>query len=323
MKKLILSLLVILTTNATNMMAQDDMYFTPKKLSAEEKAQKKAEKEARKQAEALAEQRAYEEAMARVYRMIYHDDVDLYNRHYGYQPGDSLVFDSLNTSDDRFVWEENGDSLYNVKENYKFTRMMERFKELDDALTFGIYRPWYYNTWFDPWYDYWYDPWYYGYGYRYGFHHGFYPYSSHYIWNYGYYDPWFYGYTGWYGSYRPWYYDTFYPGGYYPHGGGAHHGGITYISRTGSRNHGSWNNRPTGTSSGIRTSGNTRGWNNGSRSNSNYNVPRVSTSPQVNNTPSYTPSRSSGSFSGGGGGGFSGGGGGHSGGSVRSTGGRH
>ncbi len=320
MKKLVLSLLVILTANVTNMMAQDDMYFTPKKLTTEEKAQKKAEKEARKQAEAIAEQRAYEEAMARVYRLIYHEDVDLYNRHYGYQPGDSLVFDSLNTSDDRFVWEENGDSLYNVRENYKFTRMMERFKELDDALTFGIYRPWYYNTWYDPWFD----PWYYGYGpFRHHYYHyGYYPYPLYYSWNYGYYDPWFYGHTGWYGSYRPLYYNTFYPGGYYfPHGGG-HHGGITYISRTGTSNHGSWNNRPTGTSSGIRTSGNTRSWNNSSRSNSTYNTTRATTSPQTY-TPSYTPSRSSGSFSGGGGG-FSGGGGGHSSGSgVRSTGGRH
>ena len=114
--------------------AQDDMYFIPKVISKEEKAKLKAEAEAKRRAEMAAEQRAYEEMMARIYMRIYHDDVAMYNRHYGYQPGDSLVFDSLGRGDDRIAFDGVSDSLYNVREDYRITRALRRLGELDFAL---------------------------------------------------------------------------------------------------------------------------------------------------------------------------------------------
>lgn len=352
MKKFILSFIVMFAFTATATMAQDDMYFVPKKETKAEKAARKATEDSlravenarRELAEKIAfekQQREYEDMMVRMYRRIYHEDVDIYNRHFSYEPSDSLVFDSLNTGDDRFAFSNINDTLYNVNDNYKFMKMISRFEDFDIR-----YYP---NDSF-----YWHDPWYYSpsryWGWNYGYRHFYNPFSPY--WGYGYYDPFFYGrdpwwytwydpfYDGFYGwgwnyawGWRP-YYDSYYvPNyGYIGHHGGIHHGtpGTNLPRMAGTTHHGGWNTtvRRHGTynssSNGSRygstgyTSGSSTPRNNywgNSSSNRISSSSSSSSSSRSYSTPST--SHSSGYSSGGG---FSGGG--HGGGS-RSTGGRH
>ncbi len=362
MKKYILSLIVMFAASATVTMAQDDMYFVPKKETKEEKAARKAmedsikavEKARHELAEKIAfekQQREYEDMMVRLYRRIYHEDVDAYNRHYAYNPNDTLVFDSLNTGDDRFTFSNVEDTLYNVNDNYKYLKMISRFDDLD--IRYYPYDDYY--PWNDPWYYYPSHYW----GWNYGYRHFYNPFSPY--WRYGYYDPFYYGrdpwwytwydpfFDGFYGwgwhygwGYRP-YYDVYYVHdyGYIGHHGsiGTHHGhaNTNLPVMAGTTNHGGWNpssrnhNYSYGGGSSSSSYGSSYGtstprnsyWGNSSSS-------RISTSSSSNSSSSSrsysTPSTShssgfsGGSRSSGGGGGFSGGG--HGGGS-RSTGGRH
>lgn len=322
MKRIVLSLTLAFLASSTAVMAQDDMYFVPKKETKEEKAKRKAEKEAKRQAQARAE----EMLLARLYMQIYHNDIDLYNRHIDYQKGDTLYFDSLSTGDDRFVM---GDSLYDVEKNYEFTKMMERFNDMEVYIvpreTWEEYN--YYNTW----------------GYipmgthlsRYpGYWGGFYPY--HYAFYDMWYDPWYHDYywgwdgyhrvggfyDSWYGYHRPFY------GGYYG-GGGVRPINIHTVAN-GTRNHRGWtNDSSNGTyysggssgSSGSSSRYSHGGWSsagssrNSSSSSSNSSSSRSwSSSSSSSSSSSYSSGSSSSSSSSGGHGG---------GGGSRSTGGRH
>lgn len=370
MKKFILSLIVMFAASATVSMAQDDMYFVPKKETKEEKAKRKAmedslkvvEKAQRELAEKIAfeqQQRAYEDMMVRLYRRLYHEDVDLYNRHYSYETSDSLVFDSLNTGDDRVMFSNVNDTLYNVDDNYKFLKMISRFDDLDIR-----YYPYDNFYRYDPWYDYPSHYW----GWNYGYHHFYNPFSPY--WRYGYYDPFYYGrdpwwytwydpfYDGFYGwgwhhgwGYRP-YYDVYYhPNyGYIGHSGslGSHHGtaGTNLPAMAGTTNHGGWNSSSRNRSYGMNNGGSSGSYGGGATSTprnsywGNSSGSRISTSSSSSSysnsssssssssrsyaTPSTSHSSgfSGGSRSSGGGGGFSGGSRGGGGGS-RSTGGRH
>lgn len=356
MKKFILSFIVMFAVSATVTMAQDDMYFVPKKETKAEKAARKATEDSlkavvnarRELAERIAfekEQREYEDMMVRLYRRIYHEDVDAYNRHYAYNPNDTLVFDSLNTGDDRFTFSNVDDTLYNVNDNYKYLKMISRFDDLDIR-----YYP--YDDFF------WNDPWYYYpsryLGWNFGYRHFYNPFSPY--WRYGYYDPFFYGrdpwwytwydpfYDGFYGwgwhygwGYRP-YYDVYYipDYGYIGHHGGGHGGhhgtpGTNLPRMAGTTNHGGWNSSSHRGSYGGSSSMGSGTVNRGSSSprNSywgNSSSSRISSGSNSSSSRSYSiPSSShSGGYSGGGGG-FSGGShssGGHGGGG-RSTGGRH
>lgn len=230
MKKFILTLIVMLAASVTVSQAQDDMYFVPKKETKEEKAQRIAEEKARKAQEQAqreaqekvafeATQRAYEDMMVRLYRRLYHEDVDIYNRHFTYENPDTLVFDSLGKGDDRIMFSNVNDTLYNVDDNYKYLKMISRFDNimLDIDEYNGV------PAWFYPWYS---SPtrlnW--DWAYRSArYYNPFYP-----GWHGGFYDPWFYGYYGgdpwWYSWYDPWYDRYLGWGGYYGWGWGGYYG---------------------------------------------------------------------------------------------------
>lgn len=343
-------------------MAQDDMYFVPKKVTKEEKAKIKAERDSlkavekaqREQAEMEAfqvQQRLYEDMMVRMYRRIYHEDVDAYNRHQIYDPNDTLVFDSLNTGDDRIAFDNVNDTLYNVDENYKYMRMISRFDDimLDLDEHSGV------PVWFSPWYisptrlnwawaypsPRFYDPFFPG------WHGGFYDplfYMSD-PWWYSWYNPWYDSYLGWggyYGHYgwgfRP-YHDVVY---YNPkhgyiygyvnhhgsggHGGGSHHTsqGNVSVSKYGVRSISNMNSgrvvadygQSQGSSSGRVSSGSSRDYTPISTNSGRYNGSTTTrTFTPTNNSSSY----SSGSYSSGSSRSYSSGGGSYSSGSSSSS----
>ncbi len=227
--------------------------------------------------------------------------------------GDAVRIDTIYPGSEQYVFESDDDFAY--------SRRMGRFDNF-----YGWYNPVYYSYW-GPWgYSGFYDPWYYGASWRYGWG-----------WYGGFYDPWFYGSWGW--PYRSWYY------GGWPYAGYYHtmplYGRVDM--HTGTRNHsvgsipgrdfdrGMNASRPSNGTFGRGTrsynSQNTRNTNNANTNNStfrgtrNYN-PNQST--QTRQTPMSAPSRSSSSF-GSGSGSFGGsrsfGGGGSFGGGSRSGGG--
>ena len=207
MKKMYLLAILIAAMPLTSM-AQDDLYFNPKK-EAKEKAEKKA-----------ALQKAYEQQRARrdsIYSLFWSGSnrgVDEYNRgghflsHYEKVGTDSLGNDIIQFHVGKGVAP---DSIYddayfaqkyaNQDEDFARTRDMSRWDGYYDpwfydyygygpyywrSRMWGWHNPWrygYYAGWYDPWFDPWYDPWYYGYAGWYG----------------GWYDPWYYGWGG------PWY----------------------------------------------------------------------------------------------------------------------
>ena len=230
-----------------SMLAQDDLYFTPKKQSKVESTVEDLTKE----------EPTYYSGSDR--------DVDEYNRrgklssYYQKIGEDSLGNDIIvfhagdgtyDVSKPDTVYRGSG-SYYDNSDDYAYSRRMSRFD--------GWYDPWFYSHSYYPWYDSWYDPWYYGYGY-YGWR-----------WRYGWYAPWYYGYYGWgYPYYR---YGWGYPGVYaYNYRPGTHrHRFPRATTNNGSRH--SFGNRAGSTRSyGNRTYGNTnRGWNN--HSNSTWSSP--------------------------------------------------
>lgn len=194
MKK-ILVFCILTTFGALLAMAQDDMYFVPKKKKA---------------AAVQPEQKPVYGGSCR--------DVDEYNRRgkfrssYEGVDADSLASDVFDFEQggygDTLSFAENTDT-YAGDDDYRYCRRMSRF---DD---FYWYDPWYHGWygsywygnsywgwrygWYDPWFGPWYDPWFYGY-YR--------------PWHYGWYYPHY-----WYGSYyRP----------YYGFTGTANHGRPSY-----------------------------------------------------------------------------------------------
>lgn len=334
MKKfIILSMLAVFLP--ISLMAQDDVYFIPKKV---DKADKTAQPKNVVQPSVITHSGSSR-------------DVDEYNRrglqsYYQKIGTDSLGNDIIEfhvgegyPSDKDTIYA--GPVQYDFDDaDYEYTRRMSRWDGFYDpwfyGMGYGWHSPWWYHRygWYDPWYysSMWYDPWY-----------------------YGWYDPWYYGWGGYYGWHNPWYYGYYggWGGYWWPHNyavayngttGTQNHGRINYNVARGTRtgnaityNHGTFGGRSVGTfggsrrstnssasrsSSSNRTIRNANGNFGGSRSRSTYDSGRSSTR-------SYTPSSSSssgsfgGSFGGGstyGGSRSSGGsfGGGHSSGGSRS-----
>ncbi|MBR1463167.1 MAG: hypothetical protein IJ604_07300 [Prevotella sp.] len=307
MKRFVL-LAVLVSALPIAMMAQDDLYFTPKK----------SVKKAASTYEKIDDSPVYHSGSNR--------NVDEYNRRgkfgsYFQKIGtDSLGNDIIEFHSSK---EDITDTMavypgtkvqFDEEDDYAYSRRLSRF---DD---YYWYDPWFYSYYgFGPywraryygWYDPWYDPWYYG---------GWYG-----SW-YGWYDPWFYGHYGWGYPYRYWgwggYYNSWYTPSYYvSYGNGV----------TGTRNHGlvtrGSTTTPRGNFGGYRGNGQTtraynqseanstrRGTFGGNRSSSNSGTRTYS--PSTTSSPSYGGgsfggSRSSGgSFGGSSGGSRSGGGGG-------------
>jgi hypothetical protein len=186
---------------AQNILAQDDMYFTPRK-----KAQG---------ATAVTSQVVDDDAPYR-YRIPadatdeeYVDygnsdrDVDEYNRR-GSSAGDYSQ---------RPVYDDSVTISRQEYEDYAYSRQMERFDDYNGRFTLIVNDPWYYDSWYSPYYDsyYWGTSWYY-------------PWYSSYSW----YDPWYRSsYWGWgygwhrpyYSYYRPYYYRPYYGRTSYRRGG--------------------------------------------------------------------------------------------------------
>lgn len=301
MKKLLM-LLVLTGAMPLASMAQDDVYFTPRKV-------KKETIKVEKPTYYCGSKRSVDEynrhgKLNSWYQKIGSDTLG--NDIITFQAGQGIYPDSTYV-DTMFVYPGSADFAENYgaydEDDFTYTRRMSRWD--------GYYDPWFYDSYWRcgySWYNPWYSPWHYG-------------------WYGGWYDPWYYGYAGWY---SPWYYGWGYP---YHWGMGGWYGGYV-AGRPGTRNHGiAVRNNVSGYGGRFGTrqnSGNyaygssqrrlgARGTNNsnsrsatfGSRSNQGS---RSYSSP-TRSTPTYSNSRSTGSFggfSGGSRGGFSGGG--HSGG---------
>lgn len=222
MRKYILSVLLLALIAPVNVVAQDDLYFTPTKKSVEEG--KKARR-AIKQAEDAGTYGTYYSGINKT-----DDEYNRRNKRDGFTPykineetlysPDSIASDVIEFSvgEDMVADSFRVDTVYKYvildDDDYQYSRRLSRF---DDFYWWrGYYGPsywsrpigWYtgwYGPWYDPWYAGWYDPWY-----------------------TGWYDPW---YAGWYDPwYDPWYYG-YYPGwwaggplwGCYPGWHGHHH----------------------------------------------------------------------------------------------------
>lgn len=320
MKKLLL-ISMFLGAVPMMVMAQDDLYFVPKKKSTV-KVVDSSEKQKPDDTGYMGSTRS----------------IDEYNRRqrssYQIVDGDSTMSDVIDFSAEKGVYPDF------VSEDFELTKKMSRFDDYhlaDNAAfwagyqagldTWGWHSPWYYNRygWYGGWYDPWYSPYYYS-GWRYG-------------WYDPWYSPWYYGYAGYYGWYDPWYYGYLgwgYPhywGGYYPGfiGSGTRHSthiGTGTIRRDGSTRryyHGgavAGNSNRTSSlreragsmgGSRIYSSGNNTRSNSGNFSGYRGNTDRNSGSFNNNSRNSGSGSSFGGSRSSGGGG-FSGGGGSRSGG---------
>lgn len=318
-----LFLLTVITLSSAPTMAQDDLYFTPKKESAAEKA---AQREARRR------------HMQDAYWVGSDRPVDEYNRHkrpmrprregsfrstysmiadsvvadssmadvIRFVPGDGTVPDSAALDSmaiarcqpmpaPRYGEEEpyyDDDDPYFDGDDYRYSRRLGLYYGYP-----GYYSPWFYGRYYYPsaywYYDPWYDPWYYGYA--------------------GWYDPWYYGY-GWGGWYRPWYYGYGWGGPHY-HGGGGYYAGHTGTLGRYDRGHRFDNDRPSvtgsaGTNRRIAT-GSGRSYTNGSSTfGSRRDGTRSSSSSfgtQTRSSSSFGSSRSGSSFGSSRSGGFGGG----------------
>ncbi len=336
MKKSIL-LSVMLGALPLSMMAQDDLYFTPKK----------SVKEAKSSIERVDDD-------SPTYYIGSDRSDDEYNRlgeygsHYEVVGTDSLGNDIIEFVPGKGYSEKQEESAYDEESDYEYSRRMSRFEDL-----YCPYDPWFYTHYgfgpywrsyywdaYYPWYTGWYDPWYYGY--RYGYYGWYSPW--YYSWSYPYYG-WGYPYYGWgYGWYTPYYGGTGYSywayndrnhgvtgtsnhGDVYRPGRGGHGGG----SFGGAR--GSNGTRSASASTGTRGSkSKSRGTFGGNRSRSTYSTTNTRSNENFGSNPSgkfgvsrghdsnfgssgtfggsYSGSSSSGSYGGGGSTRSSGGGGG-------------
>lgn len=310
MKKWFYVSLIMAMLPLTMTAQDDDMYFVPKKNSAEHKAVN------------------YSTPRSTYYSGS-NRSVDEYNRrgggsYYEVVSNDTTGNDIIDFSSEVGVYP---DSAMQQQEDFTLTRQMSRWDGYEPEIAYlagynagrfdSWHSPWYYSSYY-PWYDsywYWNDPWYY----------------RHYGWYGGWYDPWYYGYS----YYHPWYHSYWY-GGYYPYYGGGggyitttrtsgtqHHGRISYSSprgisngRTTSYSAGTFGGRSLGSSSVNRgtfgTSRSTssrpasRPTSSGTRVTNSYGNfggnRTVSSSSSRSYTPSYSGSTSSGSS-----GGYSGG----------------
>ncbi len=245
-KKVLLS--VILGALPLAMMAQDDLYFTPKKAAKEAKSSVEKEKVA--------------DDGPTYYSGSDRSD-DEYNRlgefrsYYEKVGTDSLGNDIIEFHPGKGYQEESDEYQYNDEDDFSLSRHMSRFED-----TYCPYDPWLFSRYgfgpywwgaryywdYYPWFSSWYDPWYSYYGW-------YYPWYSHW------YSPWYYGYYGWGYPYGYW-------GGYGGYWGG-YGGGITYVDHgynhgiTGTSGHGhvyrpGFGGHGSGTFSGVRGSNGSR-----------------------------------------------------------------
>ena len=188
MKKLVL-LSVLFGALPISMMAQDDLYFTPKKSDKTVKSTPTPKVESE----------------APTYYSGSNRNIDEYNRRGKFGSYfEKIGTDSLGNDIIEFhsSAEDVTDTLavypgtkveYDVDDDYYYSRRMSRF---DD---FYWYDPWFrgpYYGWHSPWWYSrwgWYDPWYYSYGYN-----GLYGWYGWYDW----YDPYYYSWYGWGSPYR-------------------------------------------------------------------------------------------------------------------------
>ncbi len=188
MKKLVL-LSVLFGALPISMMAQDDLYFTPKKSDKTVKSTPTPKVESE----------------ASTYYSGSNRNIDEYNRRGKFGSYfEKIGTDSLGNDIIEFhsSAEDVTDTLavypgtkveYDVDDDYYYSRRMSRF---DD---FYWYDPWFrgpYYGWHSPWWYSrwgWYDPWYYSYGYN-----GLYGWYGWYDW----YDPYYYSWYGWGSPYR-------------------------------------------------------------------------------------------------------------------------
>ena len=342
MKKQIL-LSLILVALPLSLLAQDDMYYVPKK-----EVKKKTETTQKTTTE----------------RPVYHRGLDMstdeYNRR-GLSSSYQVVgTDSLGNDIIEFVAGDGSyttpDTVYVYKDNEREFEYSARMGMFDDY--YGWYSPWFYGyrgLYWGHYYPGWYSPW------AYGLYDPYY-YYGYYGWYDPWYDPWYYGpYYSWYDRYY-WRYPYYYYGGGYVYTGTYHGGysnsrpshvfasrdnGITRSQRgrgTTTASHGSFggrsiNSRTTaGVSGGGGTTSSSRSRiSRGNSGTSGFGGSRTSSSssrtysaPSSSSSSSGSYSRSSGSSSGGSfggggsrsGGGFSGGGSGRSGGGGGGFGGR-
>ncbi|MBR2232044.1 MAG: hypothetical protein IJ891_06735 [Prevotella sp.] len=316
MKKLVL-LSVLFGALPISMMAQDDLYFTPKKSDKTVKSTPTPKVESE----------------APTYYSGSNRNIDEYNRRGKFGSYfEKIGTDSLGNDIIEFhsSAEDVTDTLavypgtkveYDVDDDYYYSRRMSRF---DD---FYWYDPWFrgpYYGWHSPWWYSrwgWYDPWYYSYGYN-----GLYGWYGWYDW----YDPYYYSWYGWgspyrWGWYGGWSYSRPLYVSTYRVSPGNSRSTALYNRRTYTGNRGissgtagsrNWGNRSV---TGNYSSNNVnRGYRRGTTSSSSSTrVAMPSSSPSTRSSGSFgSSSRSSGgSFSGGvsrGGGGSVGGGGGAS-----------
>ena len=295
MKKfIILSILAVFLP--ISMMAQDDVYFVPKKV--DKTAQTKSVVQP-----------------AVVTHSGSSRDVDEYNRRGLQSYYQKIGTDSLGNDIIEFHVGEGypsaNDTVYagpvqykfdDADSDYEYTRRLSRWDGFYDpwffSIGYGWHSPWWYHRygWYDPWYYSWYDPWYYGWG-------------GYYSW----YDPWYYG--GYYGSY---WWPRNYVVDYSGPTGTQRHGRINYNTPVGTRtgnavtySHGTFGGRSVGTFGGSRSTSAAASRSTGSKNrtirnaNGNFGGSRSRSydngSSSRSNTRSYTPSRSSssGSFGGG------------------------
>ena len=281
-------------------MAQDDLYFTPKKSEKAVKSTKNVMVDDNSPAYHVGTNRSADEYNRRGKFGSYYEKIGT----------DSLGNDIIEfhpAAEDSLAAYTEADKKYDVDEDYSYSRRMSRFDDFYwyDPWFFGPYYSWHSPWWYSHWG--WYDPWYYGWGYNgwYGWYDWYDPYYySFYGWRYPYY--WGLYPSGWYYT-RPYYIattrvtspgnsistDRYYRG--YNTGG---RGGIAGIRNRGDRST-IGTNPSTSVNRGYRRdtptfSGNTGG----TRSSSTYSNSRSSGSYSAPSS-----SRSSGGFSGGGGGG--------------------
>lgn len=205
---LILAGLVPMTT-----IAQDDLYFTPKKSAQTTNVTSSTDDQPAYYSGISKDESEYNRRnrLSSYYQKIGQDSLgnDIIEFHSGDGTyGGTLERDTIYPGSEQYV--------FNSDDDFAYSRRMGRFDNF-----YGWYNPVYYSYW-GPWgYSGFYDPWFYGASWRYGWG-----------WYGGFYDPWFYGSWGW--PYRSWYY------GGWPYYAGYHHA-LPLFGRadvhTGTRNH--------------------------------------------------------------------------------------
>ena len=266
-----------------DIIAQDDMYFTPKKADKTETVQEQPKMYAGsfRNVDEYNRHGRFAGVSQEVDLDTLYSDVVFFDADTATVAGDTILVGDVTDA---------ADYAYDPSEDYEYSRRLSRY---DDY--------------------YWHDPWYYGwYGY------GPYWYGSPYWyagwWYDPWYDPWFYGWHRPWGWYYSWYWPVSYHRPYYGVTGTSNHGRPYRHGSVGSGNFKGYrgtNNRVSSNRNNYDRDNNRTNYSNRFRGNrqNNFNRNNYQSRPSYNN--SFGGSRSGGSFRGGGSfGGSRGGGGG-------------